>query len=94
MQQAVTRELARYKPRDLGWGPVRIARAWDVLMKRLGYPRYVAQGGDWGAIVTDLVGVQAPAGLLGIHTRRDRVASFLAPVPPDAPRRPHCKELS
>jgi pimeloyl-ACP methyl ester carboxylesterase len=56
------------KPRDLGWGPVRIARAWDVLMKRLGYQRYVAQGGDWGAIVTDLMGVQAPAGLLGIHT--------------------------
>jgi pimeloyl-ACP methyl ester carboxylesterase len=49
------------KPRDLGWGPVRIARAWDVLMKRLGYQRYVAQGGDWGAIVTDLMGVQAPA---------------------------------
>jgi len=56
------------KPRDLGWGPVRIARAWDVLMKRLGYERYVAQGGDWGAIVTDMIGVQAPEGLLGIHT--------------------------
>ncbi|GIM91996.1 epoxide hydrolase family protein [Paractinoplanes toevensis] len=56
------------KPRDLGWSPVRIARAWDVLMGRLGYPRYVAQGGDWGAIVTDLLGVQAPPGLAGIHT--------------------------
>ena len=56
------------KPRDLGWGPVRIAHAWDALMKRLGYTRYVAQGGDWGAIITDLMGVQAPAGLLGIHT--------------------------
>jgi pimeloyl-ACP methyl ester carboxylesterase len=56
------------KPRDLGWGPDRIARAWDVLMQRLGYPRYVAQGGDWGAIVTDLMGVHAPPGLLGIHS--------------------------
>jgi pimeloyl-ACP methyl ester carboxylesterase len=65
------------KPRDLGWGPDRMARAWDVLMKRLGYPRYVAQGGDWGAIVTDLMGVQAPPGLLGIHTNMAGV------VPPD-----------
>jgi pimeloyl-ACP methyl ester carboxylesterase len=65
------------KPRDLGWGPVRIARAWDVLMKRLGYRRYVAQGGDWGAIITDLMGVQAPAGLLGIHT------NMPGAVPPD-----------
>jgi pimeloyl-ACP methyl ester carboxylesterase len=56
------------KPRDLGWGPVRIAGAWDVLMERLGYTRYVAQGGDWGAIVTDMMGVQAPPGLLGIHS--------------------------
>jgi len=65
------------KPRDLGWGPVRVARAWDVLMKRLGYTRYVAQGGDWGAIITDLMGVQAPAGLLGIHSNMAGV------VPPD-----------
>ena len=65
------------KPRDLGWGPVRIAHAWDVLMKRLGYTRYVAQGGDWGAIITDLMGVQAPSGLLGIHTNMAGV------VPPD-----------
>ncbi len=56
------------KPRDLGWGPVKVAQAWDTLMKRLGYNRYVAQGGDWGAIITDLMGVQAPKGLLGIHT--------------------------
>jgi pimeloyl-ACP methyl ester carboxylesterase len=56
------------KPRDLGWGPDRIALTWDVLMQRLGYRRYVAQGGDWGAIVTDLMGVHAPPGLLGIHT--------------------------
>jgi pimeloyl-ACP methyl ester carboxylesterase len=56
------------KPTTTGWGPERIARAWDVLMKRLGYEHYVAQGGDWGALVAELQGVQAPAGLLGIHT--------------------------
>src|SRR5438128_6123633 len=48
------------KPTTTGWGPERIARAWAVLMKRLGYTRYVAQGGDWGAIITDLMGPQAP----------------------------------
>jgi len=56
------------KPASTGWGPERMARAWDVLMKRLGYSRYVAQGGDWGAFVVDQMGLQAPAGLLGIHT--------------------------
>jgi pimeloyl-ACP methyl ester carboxylesterase len=56
------------KPTATGWGPERIARAWDVLMKRLGYTHYVAQGGDWGAVVVDMMGVQAPTGLLGIHT--------------------------
>lgn len=56
------------KPTTTGWGVERMARAWDVLMKRLGYTRYVAQGGDWGAFVVDLMGVQAPAGLLAIHT--------------------------
>jgi pimeloyl-ACP methyl ester carboxylesterase len=56
------------KPRETGWGPDRMARAWAELMNRLGYTRYVAQGGDWGALVTDLLGVQAPAGLLGIHS--------------------------
>jgi pimeloyl-ACP methyl ester carboxylesterase len=56
------------KPTSTGWGPERIARAWDVLMKRLGYTKYVAQGGDWGAIVVDMMGVQAPKGLLAIHT--------------------------
>jgi pimeloyl-ACP methyl ester carboxylesterase len=56
------------KPTAPGWGPPRIARAWDALMKRLGYARYAAQGGDWGAIVVDQMGAQAPEGLLGIHT--------------------------
>ena len=56
------------KPTSTGWGPERMGRAWAELMKRLGYTRYVAQGGDWGAFVVDQMGVQAPAGLLGIHT--------------------------
>jgi pimeloyl-ACP methyl ester carboxylesterase len=56
------------KPTTTGWGPDRIARAWIVLMKRLGYTKFVAQGGDWGAVVVDLMGVQAPPELLGIHT--------------------------
>jgi len=56
------------KPTTTGWGPERIARAWVVLMKRLGYTKFVAQGGDWGAVVVDLMGVQAPPELLGIHT--------------------------
>jgi pimeloyl-ACP methyl ester carboxylesterase len=55
------------KPTELGWESGRIARAWAVLMKRLGYTRYVAQGGDVGAAVTDAMGRQAPEGLLGIH---------------------------
>jgi pimeloyl-ACP methyl ester carboxylesterase len=56
------------KPTTTGWDPTRIARAWTVLMKRLGYTRYVAQGGDWGALITEQMGVLAPQGLLGIHT--------------------------
>jgi pimeloyl-ACP methyl ester carboxylesterase len=56
------------KPTETGWGPERMARAWDVLMKRLGYTSYVAQGGDWGSVVVDYMGVQAPKGLLAIHT--------------------------
>ena len=56
------------KPTSTGWGPEHMARAWAELMKRLGYTRYVAQGGDWGAFVVDFMGVQAPPGLLGIHT--------------------------
>jgi len=56
------------KPTSTGWGPERMGRAWVELMKRLGYTRYVAQGGDWGAFVVDQMGLQAPAGLLAIHT--------------------------
>src|SRR5262249_12017185 len=56
------------KPSHTGWGPDRIARAWLVLMKRLGYSKFVAQGGDWGAVVVDMLGLLAPPELLGIHT--------------------------
>jgi pimeloyl-ACP methyl ester carboxylesterase len=55
------------KPTDLGWNPDRVARAWDVLMKRLGYTHYVSQGGDHGAVISDALARQAPPGLLGIH---------------------------
>jgi pimeloyl-ACP methyl ester carboxylesterase len=56
------------KPTVVGWDPVRIARAWIALMKRLGYARYVAQGGDWGNAVTEQMALQAPPELIGIHT--------------------------
>ena len=56
------------KPTSAGWGPERMGRAWAELMKRLGYTRYVAQGGDWGAFVVDQMGLQAPTGLLAIHS--------------------------
>ncbi|HEX2631094.1 MAG TPA: epoxide hydrolase [Chitinophagaceae bacterium] len=65
------------KPKEAGWGPERMARAWDVLMKRLGYTKYVSQGGDWGAVVADAMGRLAPTGLLGIHV------NMPATVPPD-----------
>jgi len=77
------------KPTTPGWDPVRIARAWVALMKRLGYTKFVAQGGDWGAVVTDLMGVLAPPELLGIHVNMpgvfpneiDQAAFSGAPTP-------------
>jgi pimeloyl-ACP methyl ester carboxylesterase len=65
------------KPQQSGWDPDHIARAWDVLMKRLGYTRYVSQGGDWGALIAEVMGRQAPTGLLGIHI------NYPATVPSD-----------
>ena len=64
-------------PTETGWDPIRIARAWAVLMDRLGYDRYVAQGGDWGNAVTEQLALLRPPGLLGIHT------NMPATVPPD-----------
>jgi pimeloyl-ACP methyl ester carboxylesterase len=78
------------KPAATGWGPQRIARAWSELMKRLGYDRYVASGGDWGGQVVDLMAAQAPPGLLGIHTnfpgavRDDVTAAVVSGGPPPA----------
>jgi pimeloyl-ACP methyl ester carboxylesterase len=77
------------KPTSTGWDPVRIARAWILLMKRLGYTKFVAQGGDWGAVVVDMMGLQAPPELLGIHTNMpgifpadiDQAAFSGAPAP-------------
>jgi pimeloyl-ACP methyl ester carboxylesterase len=76
------------KPSSTGWGPERTGRAWAELMKRLDYTGYVAQGGDWGAFVVDQMGLQAPAGLLGIHTNMpatvpaDIDKALLAGAPP------------
>jgi pimeloyl-ACP methyl ester carboxylesterase len=69
-------------PQSLGWGPGRVAQAWAELMSRLGYPRYVAQGGDVGAAVTDTMAIEAPQGLLGIHLNflRRPPADLVAPI--------------
>ncbi len=77
------------KPTTTGWDVAHIARAWVVLMKRLGYTKFVAQGGDWGAVITEQMGVDAPLELLGIHTNMpgifppdiDKAAASGAPAP-------------
>jgi pimeloyl-ACP methyl ester carboxylesterase len=79
------------KPTTTGWDPIRTARAWVELMKRLGYKKYVAQGGDWGNAVTEQMALLAPAELIGIHTNMpatvppdiDKAAFAGAPVPSD-----------
>jgi pimeloyl-ACP methyl ester carboxylesterase len=91
------------RPSTTGWDPVRIARAWTVLMKRLGYPRFVAQGGDWGAMVSDVMGTQAPPELLGIHLNWpfavppdiDKALQTGSPLPADlsADERRACEQL-
>jgi pimeloyl-ACP methyl ester carboxylesterase len=65
------------KPTKPGWNPVTIAKAWATLMQRLGYKKYVAQGGDWGNAISEVMALQQPPGLLGIHT------NMAATVPPD-----------
>jgi pimeloyl-ACP methyl ester carboxylesterase len=79
------------KPTTTGWDAPHVARAWIELMKRLGYSRFVAQGGDWGAVISELMALQAPPELLGIHTNMpgifpsdiDQAALAGAPAPPD-----------
>jgi pimeloyl-ACP methyl ester carboxylesterase len=92
------------KPTATGWGPPRIARAWTTLMKRLGYTRFAAQGGDWGAMVADVMGTQAPPELLGIHLNWpfavppdiDQALQTGSPLPSDlsADERRACEQLA
>lgn len=76
------------RPTEPGWGRARVAKAWDALMKRLGYTHYLAQGGDWGAVVTQEMGRQAPAGLMAIHINMPAV------VPPKLPAKLSPEEQS
>ena len=73
------------KPTAPGWNPIRIATAWATLMQRLGYKQYVAQGGDWGNAVSEIMALQAPPGLLGIHT------NMAATVPAEISQRPRVR---
>jgi pimeloyl-ACP methyl ester carboxylesterase len=91
------------KPTTAGWDPDRIARAWPVLMDRLGYTQFVAQGGDWGGMVADVMGLQAPPELLGIHVtwpftvppEIDQAVQTGSPLPSDlsADERHACEQL-
>jgi pimeloyl-ACP methyl ester carboxylesterase len=72
------------KPATTGWDPAHIARAWVGLMKRLGYAQFASQGGDWGGAIANVMGEQAPPGLLGIHV------NFVASIPPDAAKALQC----
>ncbi|AZF58405.1 epoxide hydrolase family protein [Pseudomonas sp. R11-23-07] len=72
------------KPTELGWGPDRVAKAWDVLMKRLGYSHYVSQGGDHGSVISDALGRLNPPGLLGIHL------NMPATIPPELVKPINC----
>lgn len=91
------------KPTTAGWDPSRIARAWTVLMKRLGYARFAADGGDWGAMVVDIMGTQAPPELVGIHLtwpftvppEIDKAVQTGSPLPPNlsADERRACEQL-
>jgi pimeloyl-ACP methyl ester carboxylesterase len=92
------------KPTATGWDPAHIARAWVVLMKRLGYTRFVASGGDWGAMVSDVMAAQAPPELLGIHVTWpflvppaiDKAIQTGSPLPTDlsADERRACERLA
>jgi pimeloyl-ACP methyl ester carboxylesterase len=88
------------KPAETGWDPERIARAWIVLMRRLGYDRYVAQGGDWGALITEHMALLAPPELIGIHTNMpgtippEIVEALAAGSPPSADLEPDEKRAS
>jgi len=92
------------KPTATGWDPPHIARAWATVMQRLDYTRYVAQGGDWGAMVTDVMGTQAPPGLLAIHLNWafavppaiDKAIQTGSPLPSDlsADERHACEQLA
>ncbi|GAN77214.1 epoxide hydrolase family protein [Acidisphaera rubrifaciens] len=75
------------KPATTGWDPQRVARAWAILMSRLGYTRYVAQGGDWGNAVTEQMALQQPPGLVAVHTNMPAaVPEDIAKTQPDGPR--------
>jgi pimeloyl-ACP methyl ester carboxylesterase len=79
------------KPRETGWTVTRIARAWAELMERLGYSKWAAQGGDWGAVITTALGTLQPAGLLGIHLNTQY--AFPAQIPDDlSPEQHHAVE--